>query len=215
MRRIYFVFEVLFALASGQAVKTVLTMYTHLNPLWITPIWLAVSAAVLGVLTLGLNWLSRKQRVESETPSVVSPDPASLLFSPLQIEAFQLAKELREFYEGLEPKPEYDKALLKEDIPRGIADVLTRNNKWQEEADKLTNGYKLRFAGKVADMKHRFGEVGLSSRVFDAVENLEVNFNSETTIPNLAREIERLAVDVNYPDLHKLERKRCSASGGF
>jgi hypothetical protein len=45
-------------------------------------------------------------------------------------------------------------------------------------------------------MKHQLGEVGLSNRLFDDIENMGIL--NVSNIPDLAREIDRLAVDVNY-----------------
>ncbi len=79
--------------------------------------------------------------------------------------------------------------------------------------DKITNKYSRLFAGEVTDMKYRLGEMGLKSRVFDDIENKVIELDA--AIPQLAREIERLAVDINYPELHKLERDAAAARGWF
>jgi len=118
------------------------------------------------------------------------------MFLPVQIEAFQLAKDLRDFFAGLGPRPAFNKALqdgTREGIERALSDLHAREKPWD---DKLLHGYSLRFAERVARMRHLLGEEGLSSEVFENIENLGIT--NVTTIPSLAREIERSAVELHY-----------------
>lgn len=158
----------------------------------------------------GRNNKSASVSKEPET-SLPADIPASSLFTPLQIDAFQLAKGLREFFSETEPKPTYNTTIHHTDgTASAIADAFVRNNDWM---DKITNKYSRLFAGEVTDMKYRLGEMGLKSRVFDDIENKVIELDA--AIPQLAREIERLAVDINYPELHKLERDAAAARGWF
>jgi hypothetical protein len=153
------------------------------------------------------------QKDDSSSIPAVSPDPVSLLFSPLQLEAFQLAKELREFFIGLGPRPDLNKGLVdgtEEGGRRALQGLLTRQKPW---CDEIIHGYELQFAARVSRIKHLFGAKGLGNRAFEDVEHLGIT--QEETIPELARKIDRLAVDVNYTDLHKLECERDLARGGF
>ena len=128
--------------------------------------------------------------------ALIPDEPSVTLLSSLQVEAFQLAKDLRSFFCGLGPRPAFNEALqdgTREGIERALNDLNARERPWD---DKLLHGYSLRFAQRVARLRHLFGEQGLRSEVFENIEHLGIT--NITTIPSLAREIERLAVELNY-----------------
>src|SRR6478672_911449 len=53
----YLIAQLLLALASGKTVKALLATYTNLSSMWITPLWLGVSAAVLALIVFVSNRL--------------------------------------------------------------------------------------------------------------------------------------------------------------
>ena len=113
------------------------------------------------------------------------PETKLAMLLPVQIEAFQLAKDLRDFLAGLGPRPAFNGALqdgTNEGIERALSDLHARERPWD---NKLLHGYSLRFAERVARMRHLLGERGLRSEVFENVEHLGIT--SVTTIPSLAR----------------------------
>jgi len=77
------------------------------------------------------------------------------LFSPLQIEAFQLAKELRGFLKEIGPHPE----IMKEN---GQLDQRAAV-KYTEWSAKFISGYRGRFAPRVESFRVRVGQLGLTS----------------------------------------------------
>jgi hypothetical protein len=67
LRNAYFVYQIaqlLIAWGAGKLVKAVLILYSHLDPLWISPIWLLTSGMVLFAFTL-LNGALPKQRIRT------------------------------------------------------------------------------------------------------------------------------------------------------
>ena len=53
------VYQVLIGLGLGAGLRAVLKMYTHINPLWITPIWLLTAAGVVALLVAGSKRLRK------------------------------------------------------------------------------------------------------------------------------------------------------------
>jgi hypothetical protein len=142
------------------------------------------------------NRLSPADKENPSLPTDIPTNPVISLFSPLQVEAFQLAKDLREFFIGLGPRPVLEKNPQNRTdgpIERAFEFLEEKQGPWNQ---KLTHGYSLHFADRVYRMKHQLGEVGLSNRLFDDIENMGIL--NVSNIPDLAREIDRLAVDVNY-----------------
>jgi hypothetical protein len=118
------------------------------------------------------------------------------MFSPLQIEAFQLAKDLREFFIGLGPRPVIDKNLVDGTAVgnvKGMEELHPREMPW---INALTHGYQLRFKERVSRMRDQLGEKGVKSQLFPDVEHIEVNHVD--TVPKLAMVIERLALELSY-----------------
>ena len=60
------------ALGVGKAVKAVLTIYYHLDPLWVSPIWMLTTAAVLAVFARRSNRRSLKRTGWSPSWDVVA-----------------------------------------------------------------------------------------------------------------------------------------------
>ena len=126
------------------------------------------------------------------------------MFSPLQIEAFILAKQLRDFYASLGPYPH--NALI--DPPQlaheGTSEYMDRIipirraalEKWEQ---KLYHGYANRRIGqRVADILHRAGEefgLGFSGLLSNSSE-IGPSYTSYG-IPKLAQEMEMVAIWIN------------------
>ncbi len=88
------------------------------------------------------------------------------LFAPLQVEAFQLARELREWLKFLGPRPLIDKAKYPE-TPDGVQQFV--KDQWAIESpwsERLTFGYASRFADRVVNIGHRFRERNVISPNF-------------------------------------------------
>ncbi len=85
------------------------------------------------------------------------PEGPAALFSPLQIEAFQLAKDIHKFLGDFEPKPPQ----FEHDWPeRKRLERITERGRW---AEKLMNGYRLRFEKRDKEIELKFGELGIKA----------------------------------------------------
>jgi hypothetical protein len=116
------------------------------------------SAAIL--FLAWMIWRRLRQRRIHETVAPASPaDSASLavaeLFSPLQIEAFQIAKELGYFLGTFGPEPEIDRSKMSADEAREVI-----FQKHIPRAQRILDGYALRFAPKIQTLVLKFGERG-------------------------------------------------------
>lgn len=76
------------------------------------------------------------------------------LFDPLQLEAFGLAKEMRDFVTGAEPIPVLDPNTPEQEKLRQI----NLRGEWRE---KLRNGYRLRFRERQEKLFLKFGARGI------------------------------------------------------
>jgi hypothetical protein len=120
------------------------------------------------------------------------------LFAPLQIEAFKLAKELRDFYASLGPYPSDPTQNSDEDTPRYLVrfyeDRIEKRGAWQQH---LSDGFANRQLGrKITALIHRVGEeyqlqypAQLLSRVVEIAPPL-----SSEGIPQIAQEMEMIAI---------------------
>jgi hypothetical protein len=95
-RRAQFIYTMLAGLASIGFAKAILR---HISSVWLWPICLAIGAAT----AYGVSWLPHREG--EETAPQAPPDPCIGLFSPLQLEVFQLAKDMRSFLAKFEPIP--------------------------------------------------------------------------------------------------------------
>jgi hypothetical protein len=66
-------FDVFSGLFVGQTVKAILVRYTQISPVWITPIWLGVAAAVFGLLIFIGNRKKGKQGQNTQTQMAAAP----------------------------------------------------------------------------------------------------------------------------------------------
>jgi hypothetical protein len=76
------------------------------------------------------------------------------LFSPLQIEAFRLARDIGEF--GLPTQPAYNRAMSDEEINSRLQQHLQSNL-------KFSSAYSLILAPRVKTVMHRLGEQGINA----------------------------------------------------
>lgn len=90
--------------------------------------------------------LSRVKELESQLE----------VFSPLQIEACRLAREMQEFLSKFEPAPTA-KGILSEQESVGQMVAYTE---WRSRLDAA---YSLRFASQVKTLHLKFGEIGISA----------------------------------------------------
>jgi hypothetical protein len=158
--------------------------------------WLVIGLLFgLGVVSSFIGYLLNRPQVrksEHEPPNSQSPPDAigqrevrvlETLFTPLQIEAFSLAKELGDFRGTLGTKGNYERLMSEQE-------KLMVLNKNAAENRKLSNSYSLRFAGKVKELMHRFEELGINS---NQLMHFTGSIADERQIPTLQSNLVRLA----------------------
>jgi hypothetical protein len=129
------------------------------------------------------------------------------LFSSLQVEAFQLAKELRGFMQELGPRPTvHDKSAF-ENTPDGVEKHLNAVMALDRPRDlKLQNAYAAQFAGRVKSIRFRFGEAGLDEcyRLDGWIDWIV----SEADVQRCARTLDELAISLNSISEARFTRKQ-------
>ena len=131
----------------------------HRNPVD----WLFLGSMFLLSLTLVVVALWRNSAPSVNVPLSRSevanvhqrPVPHDRLFTPLQLEAFQLARDILQFLADYEPVPSnhFSSKSDKQD-----ADLLGQKIDWRK---KLANSYKLRFEAREKLIEQKFGEQGI------------------------------------------------------
>jgi hypothetical protein len=127
------------------------------------------------------------------------------LFLPLQMEAFQLSRELRLLVRNAGNKPRLDP----NDYPHSAEGTAAYSNEWDNTAGlwvgKLTHRYALDYGPRVKQLVHKFGIEGLSD------EGLEIHaesVNSEMGIVYVARALTDLALKMDFIRLLQDEEKK-------
>jgi hypothetical protein len=129
----------------------------------------------------------------------------SELFTPLQIEAFQMSRELRLLVRNAGNKPRLDPG----DYPPSVEGTAAYSNEWDNTVGlwvaKLTHRYALDYGSRVKKLVHKFGIEGLSD------EGLEMNaesVNSEMGIIYVAKALTDLALKMDFIRLLQDEEKK-------
>lgn len=91
------VYQLLGAVGVGTVLRALLLMYTHLNPLWITPIWLFAAAGTMAFMVFGARMISKRPPPQATTQTALVTTSTSTFdaalffrqsyFSSLQAEA--------------------------------------------------------------------------------------------------------------------------------
>lgn len=125
------------------------------------------------------------------------------LFSPLQLEAFQLAKELRNFLIELGARPE---APTEEDY-EGIRDaedsdyldgLEMKHKLW---VNQLVYGYASRFSERAVKLLHRLGEQGVP---VSAWQEKVKSITTEWDIKEIAKELPKFGIRLDYEPTERL-----------
>ncbi len=125
------------------------------------------------------------------------------LFSPLQLEAFQLAKELREFLIELGARPEapteedYEDIRDVEDSDR-LDDLEMKHKLW---VNQLVYGYASRFSERAVKLLHRLGEQGVP---VSAWQEKVKSITTEGDIKEIAKELPKFAIRLDYEPTERL-----------
>jgi hypothetical protein len=130
-------------------------------------------------------------------PSVPKSQAVEDLFSSLQIEAFQLAKNLRSFLKEIGPHPEITKANGELDHRAAV--------KYTEWSAKLINGYRGRFASKVELIMTNFGDLGVTSCY--ELNRWTQGITLEVEVRLCAQTLERISLELGSID--ELRFSRC------
>lgn len=122
------------------------------------------------------------------------------LFSPLQLEAFRLAKELRTFLEGLGLKPSVDKSkypVTPEGLEDFVRDSLRTEDPW---LNKLQHGYAAQFSARIDNIMHRLAAESL--RDFKLEQSAKSVYD-DSQVLDIAERIQLLAVKLDFPNDRK------------
>jgi hypothetical protein len=72
------------AIGVGKALQAILVTYTHIPPIWVTPLWLLTSAAMLALLVAIGNYVRRRQEQQQSTGQA---NLKALIAAPLNFDA--------------------------------------------------------------------------------------------------------------------------------
>jgi hypothetical protein len=137
------------------------------------PHWISIGmgyGAGIVLMLLAAIWITKSYYSRHEQPqfAVVPPlaeEEEKMFFSPLQIEAFQLSRDIIQYVSGLGPKPELDKPGTTENRKK-----IEERQQWRE---KLIAGYDLRFADRDKAISLKFAEKGISITILQEAEYVE------------------------------------------
>jgi hypothetical protein len=174
------IFDLVVAIAFAKATKALLASFAKLSEIWRSPIEWFIGALILGILLyVGRNREGKSLASTPETPVIepdieqpwdgygsaeawgaaieeqdtlanVPADPCVGLFSPLQLEAFQLAKDIRSFLKDFEPIPPADYGSTKSQRMRSSEERIS----W---AKRLDSNYQLEFNDRIRKIELKLG----------------------------------------------------------
>jgi hypothetical protein len=142
LRRGYFIVELFLALGFGTAMRAVFTAFTHIPSIWITPIWLAATAAALAIII----FVGEKMAFRRFTSS-----------SPLRKDVVRLGEDLFAFLREIGPEPENPRNHYRsaEDVWKRIRDGRTPYE------IKVHHGYLSRFKDRAVNLFHELAIAGI------------------------------------------------------
>jgi hypothetical protein len=131
------------------------------------PICLGIGA----LAAYGLSWLPRRDHGRTQAP----PEAITELFTPLQIEAFQLAQDLKLFRKTLTPYPDGDRALLRpgEITPEYIASLSSQRRAWHDRVWHMYAGEG--FPDRVTALANKAGAKGIDVRDLEPFSRVVVS----------------------------------------
>lgn len=179
--------------------------------------WIAITALFLltfAVFFVLIKWFKSAPppaNAEQEPSPKPASDPETQLghsvdglFTPLQIEAFSIAKDLRDFLASLDPFPADPVRNPGESNNDYMARLITvrsdRQGKWRL---KLMNGYANRkFGQRITALMHRAGEeVEYPAYVPNYAETPPMN---QDDIRKLAQQMEMVAIWINRKERNEV-----------
>ena len=123
--------------------------------------------------------------------ATIKPDPCAGLFTPLQMEAFQLARDIRTFLRKHRPRPIGDPS-INDGTTVGMmlfhADQTGKQGRWRE---RLIGEYDEQLKGRVLSLRNRFRGIGPSNPYWDSAAN---GITSETDLSNLCQILDDQAI---------------------
>ena len=129
-----------------------------------------------------------KEQAENNHAQETTPQP---LFTPLQIEAVQLANELKEFHKSLPSYPE--NAISPDETTERMGELIVEKmvqiSAW---AGQTGHAYSARFSARVTDFAHRLGAKGID------VSELE-QYSESVDITNIVRALRDLTWKIEEP----------------
>lgn len=146
----------------------------------------------------------RREAERREAMDKVSSLEAQLaLFSPLQLEAFRLAQQLRDFLKSLGPRPDVDwtGASTSSEIAERLSERRRLQLPW---ANRMVTGFLLRFSDDIKKMAFHFGQADVDQcdKLLDYIgDNI-----TDKTIEEAARTLQSLAIRVDYQELQDANR---------
>lgn len=147
---------------------------------------------LLATVWIANSYFSRPDREVPDVPASAHKVLVETLFTPLQLETFQLAHELRQFLKSLGGRP-VPKRNGKEWLPDGTAEwLVARNGAEQPWVSKLVHSYADQYAERVKHAMHELGAAGLS--VFP-LEPYTKTIVEESNVTDAANWLDRYALE--------------------
>ena len=150
-RRIDWIIGLFGGAAATAAMRAVLKTFTQLSALWLWPICLAVAT----LFVYGLSWLPRRKDDAPVAGGVTPNSPADMLFSPLQVEAFRLEKDIRGF-EATWKLPTGNKDMSMDEMESMVQETMRLNRKY-------ASAYSLNLAPRVKKLMLELGAEGVNA----------------------------------------------------
>ena len=126
-----------------------------------------------------------------EMVAIACEDGKPSLLNPLQLEIFELARELRDFLKKMGPRPA---AHISTDETT-LENIRKANAAIQPWLLRLTNTYAAEFADRVQKVIHRLAAENLTDADLDAAASVP---NNETKILGIAERLQLLEVKLDY-----------------
>jgi hypothetical protein len=136
---------------------------TPMTPHYAMPwyLWTGITALVLSVIIPAILRMLSRKRLPSSTHGSEESAKELVMFTPLQIEAIKLSKDLMDFVSNFEPLPEYEK---------GNTNALGARLKWRE---RLQASYQLKFEEREMNILLKFQQNNIRPNFPEAIRRIQ------------------------------------------
>jgi hypothetical protein len=169
----------------------------HIQVDWIGLGILFALSFVAGLLLILIRKLKlKKSAIDPPTNGLATDSGVAKLFSPLQIDTFQLAKDLQEFVDSMGP-PASGNPELNDGSDHGFAryvlDDVRRGSAWRS---KFNAGYVAKFSQRVKYLRHEVAKCGVVAWPVIPDEAQSIYPNNVIALPPI---IAQSGIELKYP----------------